>query len=701
MSAVSPLQRLMAAQAAARAMKQVARQPSDSTENAAPAPTLASILTKRMGESITPKPELVPAPMPEPEPEPGVIPEVLDATQFDNSAAEQALSRIDRGEDFDLTDSDADLAPDSFVETRETASVFNIIEGMNVVPDPSQVMAYQGLAREQMGCLIGAAGTGKTTTLRLLLNVLMNGDPSIDLPPVRIGSIDVRKYHEDRDNGELEPEEGEEPKESRPEDQAPAVAFVAFTGQAVQVMKRNLPRAWAKNCMTVHSLLGYAPVEFTNDEGKASIRFEPTFTKNYKMPWDIIIVDEASMLNIYLWHEMRDAAKDSCRFYFVGDLNQLPPVMGEGILGFALARLPTFELTVVHRQADEAANKIIDTAWHVLKGEKFTFDDPATNPNWRVLGYELPAEGDKAHQKIVSIAKGLSTKHVDNDPNKPQIYEPFRDRIMTAMNGYSNDKSSDYVGQHPLNESLSRIFGDKDEMRVVIDCKRVTKTFAVGYRVMATKNESPSRIDRVTNGLTGRIIEISENPNWSGDRRLVGNEDEVSTNRAVMVQEALFGKGSSDVDHIGEALDRFTFRMGTEKVPEEERQSGPCSHIVTVTFDNGATRMYNLNAQVEQLMLAYASTVHKTQGAEMPTAIVVVHHLQRKMLSRESLYTAVTRARERLIILYTDFGLRLALANQEVRGNTLQEKVKRYIELSGDGEASFRTLNVRLWWYDE
>lgn len=583
--------------------------------------------------------------------------------------------------------------------------MFNIMEGVQIIPDPSQVNAVHTLVHEQYGCLIGAAGTGKTTTTRLLLHTLMNGDPEAGIEPIRISSVSMKEYRKatatlDEHDAEYDPEEE---MERAAETRIPGVALCAFTGQATQVLRKNLPPQWRANAMTIHSLLAFAPEEFIREDGKKSMRFVPTYTAEFKMPWDIIVVDEASMVNLDLWHMLLAAAKPGCRFYFIGDLNQLPPPVGMGILGFALAKWVVCELTVVHRQTDEAANRIIDTAHAILNGkqDQLTFDDPKTNPNWRVIGFELDNQVVNAQVQVVNIAASLSKKRVAKEvhADEPAVYDPWRDRIMTPGNGYNPEEVGHQLGQYPLNEVLSQIFVNKDVPRIIIDCQRATKKFAVDYRVMATKNEPPDAINRVTNGLTGRITDIFSNPQWVGDRRLVGEETQVRINREIMVAQASMSRGAvieekvENLEHADEMMQDFEFTAdaGTERV------SGPASHIVCVKFDNGAYREYNLNAEIEQLQIAYASTVHKAQGAEMPTAIIVIHHANKFHLNREGLYTGVTRAKERVILLYTQFGLRLALSKQKVSGRNLKEKIANYLNLMGGEDGNkFKTVKVRL-----
>lgn len=564
--------------------------------------------------------------------------------------------------------------------------------------DPSQEAAVIGLSKEKHGCLIGAAGTGKTTTTKVLVNTLMYGNPAWDVKPLRLSAVDVNQYMKKVKESSKKPVAQSDEDKDKENSIIPSIAMVAFTGQATQVLKKNLPRSWAKNVMTIHLLLGYIPSEYVDQtSGKTKFRFEPSYTKYNKMPWDVIIIDETSMVSVDLWHKLLDASKPGCRFYFIGDLNQLPPPIGVGILGFALSKWPVFELTVVHRQKEEAANRIVDAAHRILKGEMPEWDD-YTKPGWRVSAIKIQHAADVAKAQIIKITKMLADTPMG--PGMPGFYNPFRDRIMVPMNGGNPNSADEPIGQLSLNDTLSTTFADKGSERYIIDAKRQTKKFAVGYRIMATKNESPAMEDRVTNGMTGRIVGIEENPEYDGRRDLVGLESVVAANRQRLLMD-LEGrhKREAEMGGLGQALDSFNFNMSSPGAAvEEERQGGPSSHIVTVQFDNGALRVYRNNAQVESLYLAYASTVHKAQGAEMPMAIVVIHHLQKRMLNRELLYTAITRASERVLVLYTDMGMQVALRAQRISGNTLEQKIKQYQELLGEvvGRFVLNKMEVRL-----
>lgn len=557
----------------------------------------------------------------------------------------------------------------------------------NFTWDESQVEAIVGLVKVQHACMIGAAGTGKTTCEKRVVDMLIHGDEALGVEPLDMAKVNLAKYW-DR-HGQLDdPKPGETTQHV-----VPSILLCSYTGQATQNIKKNFPKSWHGNIMTIHSALGYYPEQFeyadpSTNTIKQSMRFVPFYDKTIKMPWDVIIIDEASMANLDLWHQLLDASKPSTRFYLIGDINQLPPPIGQGILGFAMSAWPVFELRHIHRQKEAAANRIIETAWGILHGKAPAFDDPKTNPDWRVIGMEIQHDPAKAAQQVISIAEALRKVRI-NVVNKDKetgalvetkdypIYDPWRDRILTCMNGFNPGDPASYIGQAPLNETLALLFSQKQE-RTIIDAGREIKRFAVGYRVMATRNEPPSTPDRVTNGMTGIITEIIINSDYTGDARLFGLENEVKAARKEILDT--LGKKDEVTDFVLNPQELAAGVGNNVTEEKDERIRGSASHSITVDF-NGIIRVFRTKVEVEQLQLAYASTVHKTQGSEMDLAIVIVHHAQKKMLCRESLYTAVTRATKRLVILYTPHGMKLSIAKQKIFGDTLGQKVRQYLLL--------------------
>lgn len=607
-----------------------------------------------------------------------------------NNLVVRVLESAQKVEISDVYEIDTDTGlkiPERVTDKPSMSSSFRLppadesgLYNKNITLDESQSQAVKELASQQYGCLIGAAGTGKTTVQKYLLQELFYGEHGINV-----------KF--------LDHVQGLN------------VALVAFTGMAVQVIKTNLPD-WMQPCAkTIHSLLQFAPEDMISPKtGKPTRLFVPQRNNVFKLDHDVIIIDEASMLGLDLWKQLLDALKPGCRVYMTGDLNQLPPIIGQPIFAFALSKWHVCELTKVHRQKEAGANRIVEVAHQVLNGKAITFDQTKGNPHWRVIGQQLDADPRKAHTQVLAILNQLRTRRVDIevDSEMPLIYDPYRDRVMTAGNGFDENQSSSLVQQAPLNESLSTLIQppSEDHPRYIIDAGRSRKKFAVNLRVMATKNEAPDKVGRVTNGLTGVITNIVRNAEYTGDEKMFGIESEVTNEIRYRMQnmklDGVTGLSNRLTDAV-KAIENYSFDdagdgESLQAGADPAEGGGYASHSVEVLFDNGATRKYINKAGVDSLSLAYASTVAKCQGSQFDTAVIVCHHAQKGQLSREWLYTAITRATKRVVILYTEYGLRFAISKQRIHGKTLAEKIERYRQMADEGvkAAGFGTIKVNV-----
>jgi exodeoxyribonuclease V alpha subunit len=111
------------------------------------------------------------------------------------------------------------------------------------------------------------------------------------------------------------------------------------------------------------------------------------------------------------------------------------------------------------------------------------------------------------------------------------------------------------------------------------------------------------------------------------------------------------------------------------------------SHVVTAVFNNGTEDLevtFSTAGQYRTLCHAYAMTCHKMQGSEARTVVIVCHSANARMLTREWLYTAATRAKFRVVILANDRGLQKAIQRQEIKGKTIADKIKTYTQFDID-----------------
>jgi ATP-dependent exoDNAse (exonuclease V) alpha subunit len=202
-----------------------------------------------------------------------------------------------------------------------------------------QVTAIELALQGKSFCLIGAAGTGKTTVTQEIISRLQRAS--------HVSPLADDTKHLIRGN--------------------PGIVICGFTNKAVNNIRKKLPEHLQKHCLTIHKLLEYAPVyyEVINDEGLPSttMRFEPLRNGANPLPHiSTIIFEESSMIGTDLYGQVIAALPMPSRTQIImlGDLNQIPPVFGPSILGFKLAELTRVELTHVYRQA--LASPIISLA---------------------------------------------------------------------------------------------------------------------------------------------------------------------------------------------------------------------------------------------------------------------------------------------------------------------------------------------------
>lgn len=492
--------------------------------------------------------------------------------------------------------------------------------------DEYQQAALDGLRYEQFGCLIGAAGTGKTTVTKQLIEQIINDVETIN------------SQHTLGKRGENGGHVGS---------YIPAIAACAYTGTATENVRKALGAEFQIRVDTIHGILGFYPtVETYFDEDsnthKERKKFIPYYTASNPLPWKVIIIDEAGMLGIDLWHQLYDALLPDCRVIMIGDINQLPPVQGRSVLGFAMLSWPTFALEKIHRQA--ADSPIISNAHRILQG-KMPIPD---GKHFIVVNCE--GGGVDTFKKVTNLVKAMDQKN---------LFDCLQDAIITAVNG-------DTLGQEHFNQRLLPYFNGpkEDEHGVIVNPRytiyggRTQCAFANGDKVMVLSNDRDAGI---TNGMIGVVINVAPNPSYNGK---MGAAQEVNMD-------------FSDDDFGDMDFDDDEDEIEVEEDEEGKRQA---SHVVTVRFQH-TDHEFRSAGDMGKLAHAYAFTCHKSQGKEYPTVLVVCHSKNAVMLSREWLYTAITRSQLRIFLCANNRGLMMALQRQNIRGNTIAEKAQSFIAL--------------------
>lgn len=510
---------------------------------------------------------------------------------------------------FDATANKAkqDILMAAFTPTLQTAKLAE-----NITLDTSQQNAVDNLINQQFGCLIGSAGTGKTTTINAFLK-----------------RLEEKSCGEEFDL---------------------QIAFCAPTGRAAQQIKRALPKKYHTVCGTAHALLEFKPVyteviDPVTNELKNTMRFVPTFNGLNKLSCKVLIIDEAGSVSITLWKQLYAALTSDCIVIKLGDLGQLPPPVGHAILGFAMLKWPTYELTTLHRNAGEIAIQ----SHRVLQGFK-----PITDPSEKAKTVIIKKISDGS---IGAKKELLATIRYLHDNGK---FDPMQDAIIVPMNVGE-------VGQTELNNILVNQFNpqkpDKSNPRTAIKTSRETKVFAVGDKIMLLKNNTQTGL---TNGMQGVITNIQQNAAFAGNIHIMPDASKMA---------------NIDLNSFSRHLASLSIKDKDDKEPATEAERA-ASHIITVRFqDKTSSVTFSTSGELTNLTLSYAITCHKAQGSEFRSVIVFCHSVNLRMLCREWLYTAMTRAKTQLLLLCNNRGLSHAVGTQRIKGDTIKEKAEKFIAL--------------------
>lgn len=564
--------------------------------------------------------------------------------------------------------------------------------------DDSQFAAIAGILHNKFSVLIGAAGTGKTTITKKIVSELAKRVSVVRLEDVEFVYVNIDPHNIKTKSIRMLKSEAIRQGflERKKDDEMPGIAFAAYTGRATQQLRRALPQEWHKNTSTIHSLLGYAPVmEEVEKQDKISgqwfmeevRRFRPTFCASMKLPYQVYVLDEASMIPIPLFNELIDAIHETSRILFIGDIHQLPPVYGKSVLGYAMRKWPVFELTTIHRQA--AGNAIISNAHNVLKGKPLENAD-----NFHLIGntaaQKSPSGQGDLQKYVIQVVQKLSKMPQDAaNPEGPKRYNPYTDAIIVPQN-------KSMVGCDELNPHFVTMFNPEVKENGIIINKRLNIHTGTGHTFFAVRDKVMimSNINNTEPPITNGMIGIVETININGRYDMKRSQIDFNADDGDETDEAI----DLDLGSMNFSLSGEMEKAAKEKEPDEAEDQRQSSHVMTIKFENGQSYTCSTAGDYRRVQHGYAATCHKSQGGEYPNIIILCHSVNARMLSQEWLYTAITRARNNVYIICNQRGLDQALSRQVIKGFTLKEKIKSYIIETGSDEDGFDTSKYPILW---
>lgn len=477
-------------------------------------------------------------------PEDVLIKQVIQLLDFDKDKTEKVLSDIEdmllltKLKDVELAEHRAIMLYESFITEKSIARRLSRLDLCHRAPEfdfnkqitefeelyhiklhENQRTAVNDAINSGVHIITGGPGTGKTTIIRCLLYILK----SINL-----------KY-----------------------------LLCAPTGRAA----KRMSEATGEEAKTIHRLLD---LDFKDGKGYF------TYNDNFRLPADVIIVDEVSMVDEYVFNSLLKAIEDGSSIIIVGDKDQLASV-GAGNVLADLINCNCFKitrLTQIYRQAEDSL--IITNAHKINSGTMPVLDN--YNSDFFFVSKENPVE---VLNTVVEMCSTRLPNYLNIDANEIQVLCPMKKGIAGVIN---------------LNKELREILNKK-----TYNCEELHSgeySFRIGDKVM-----------QIVNNYEQEWIQYFENYAVNG--------------RGVFNGEIGF---ITDIEH-----DKTKF---------------------TVRFEDNKEVVYSLG-DIDQIEPAYAVSVHKSQGSEFTAVILALTQSNFFLMTRNLLYTAVTRAKSLVVIVGT------------------------------------------------
>ena len=353
------------------------------------------------------------------------------------------------------------------------------------------------------------------------------------------------------------------------------VLLVAPTGRAA----KRLSESTGEEAKTIHRAL---EIDFRSNLGH--------YVYNEKNPlqYDVVIVDEVSMVDIVLMNSLLKALRKGTKVIFVGDKDQLPSVGPGNVLADILSSgaINVANLTQIYRQQNDSL--IISNAHLINQGLMPNLDNKSLD-----FFFENKEEKSDIFESIISLVIQRIPSFFKIERSKIQVLAPLKigECGIENLNNSLQEKSNPYSPT-------------KKEVKVG------QTIFREGDKVMQTAN----------------------NYNLEWKKRMAGE---------VYFEEGA-GVFNGDIGYI-HRIDTQTFE-------------------VTVWFEDGREAVYP-RSELSQLSLAYAITIHKSQGSEFDAVVIPITTGPSMIFTRNLIYTAVTRAKKLVVLVGSKTALKRMISN--------------------------------------
>ncbi len=442
---------------------------------------------------------------------------------------------------------------DTITSEEISRKIHEIENEQDILLDERQRLAVSEAVNNGLTIITGGPGTGKTTTIRTIIH-----------------------YFE---------KEGLD------------ILLAAPTGRAAKRMKE----ATGCEAKTIHRLL-----ELSGMVGEGATSFGRN--EDNPLETDVVIIDEMSMVDVFLMKSLLRALVPGMRLVLVGDVNQLPSVGPGNVLRDMIysEAFPVVRLEKIFRQAAES--DIIMNAHRINAGEMV---EP--KPGSRDFLFIKRDNPGNIIGATITLLKDKLPGYVKSNTRDIQVLTPMRKGLL---------------GVEQLNASLQEALNPPDESK---------QELAVGNFILREGD---------------KVMQIKNNYQM---------EWKVLNSYRMPLDEGV-GVFNGDCGIVRE-INSYTER-------------------ITVEFEENRRVEYEFK-QAEELELAYAVTIHKSQGSEYPAVILPLLGGPRMLMNRNLLYTAVTRAKSCVCIVGSVHTFQEMIANEQEqkRYSGLQDRIKEVYEL--------------------
>ena len=503
---------------------------------------------------------------------------------------------------FDYENDSANFIKNAILENdgdeKELEHKLDLLFYENTVSPDFQRLAVKKSYLNRFSIISGGPGTGKTTTVTKLLILLLADNQNLRIAltaPTGKASARLKESIISQKNFIKNNEKFS----------ANLKELIKNKGITLDDLLDSLP----ENTTTVHSLLKIIPHKVT-----------PLFNKNRKLPFDVVLVDEVSMLDLSLFHHLQDALYNNCRLILLGDRNQLSSVEAGAVLSEICSYAIENQSKVsffTELQKGWRCNEEISEMAKLINSEDFL--TTYTNLNYKNLHYT------KAWPLTTPLfdKKAKTTHSLNNvitwykDPNYLTTAQIAKDSLAEIKD---DPQGSFYTFIKFLKDKTQNgLYGLNTE-----DVKIAFK-YLNYFRILCSNRNGTISQNTLNEIISNKVFSFiyERNRNF---------EDVFFTGLVVMVTKnnQTLGLANGDVGFCApDAENNGALRVFFEG------DNSSCARKVNPLFLNNCEQ-------------GFAMTIHKSQGSEYKTIAIATSLENNPVLTKELIYTGITRARDKV-----------------------------------------------------